>query len=88
MLLAAVSHTPLPDIWNRMSLGQILRYAHAIPDVIALTNPLAAMTGNEDDTAGPPDASTPPATAKGQKPITDPAEIRSMINSFGIGRAP
>lgn len=77
-MVAALTHTPLPDVWN-MTLGQITRYAKILPKLLQIANPFAG---------GDPDADRPggdlPAHMAGEEVVTDPDAIRAILGTYKI----
>jgi hypothetical protein len=47
MILASVSHTPLPDLW-KFTLRQITEYARTLSAVMRITNPWVSGEAEED----------------------------------------
>ena len=79
-MVAALTHTPLPDVWN-MTLGQITRYAKILPKLLQIANPFA---GGEGEGAGDGESRPRPTSASGEDVVTDPDAIRAILGTYKI----
>ena len=69
LLLAHVSHTPLPMLWQ-MTLNQLIAYCAEMPEVMKLTSPLGAIGDTQSGT--------------GKPEVTAPSEIYALGAQLGI----
>lgn len=76
-MVAALTHTPLPDVWN-MTLGQITRYAKILPKLLQIANPFAGGETPDGDSA------RLPSHVGGEDVVTDPDAIRAVLGTYNI----